>query len=458
MRSIISSRFLLKNDTAAYLYETYAEDMPIIDYHCHLDPKMISENHRFKNLTELLLSEDHYKWRLMRSYGIEEKYITGDGDDREKFIKYAEALAASPGNPLYHWTALELMRYFKIDDALTKENAGEIYDRTLPLFEKEEYTARGFILRSNVKTICTIDDPLDSLEYHKALKKEGFPVQVLPAFRPDKAVNIYKDTFLPYIKKAQIMSYRQLIGWLWDRMNFFEMSGCRMSDFDLEFVPHYVSGISPASVFEKALKGEELTDDEKNAYMYDLMLFFGEENAKRNWAMQLHIGAMRNNGSTMYRELGPDRGFDAMGAPSVSYPLSRYFDALEKKGALPKTIVYSLNPNDFYNLGALIGCFQKGPVRGKMQLGAAWWFSDNKDGIENHIKALSNLGVLGTFIGMLTDSRSFVSYPRHEYFRRILCSILGTWAESGEYPKDYKALGAIIQDICYNNAEKYFMF
>lgn len=405
---IINDNFMLKNETAKRLYHDFAKDMPIIDYHCHLSPKMIAEDYRFKNAYDLFLGGDHYKWRQMRSNGIDENMITGDGDDFEKWCKFAETLPLLIGNPIYHWTALELKRYFDIDEPLNKHTAKQIWNRCNELLQREDFSAKNLIRRSNVKVICTTDDPYDTLEYHEQLK--DFETKVLPAFRPNLA-NIKPD--------------------ITERMDYFHARGCRLSDHAIDAM-----------------------DDQ----LIDTLVFLGKEYAKRGWVMQLHIGAMRNNNTRMFEKLGPDTGFDSVNDFMIAENLSKLLNTLEKEDALPKTILYCLNPKDNYVLGTMLGNFQKGPARGKIQFGSGWWFNDNRDGMEEQLKALANLGTLGNFIGMLTDSRSFVSYTRHEYFRRILCNLIGKWVEEGEYPDDNEALREIVEGICYNNAKNYFAF
>ena len=403
---IINDNFLLKNETAIKLYHEFAKDMPIIDYHCHLSPKMIAEDYRFKNAYDLFLGGDHYKWRQMRTMGIDEEYITGSADEYEKWLGFAKTMPYLIGNPLYHWTALELKRYFDIDEPLNENTAKKIWDTVNEKLKGDNFSAKALIRRSNVDVICTTDNPYDSLEYHKQLK--DFESKVLPAFRPD----------LGEIKSD-----------ITDRMDYFHQNGCRLSDHAI---------------------------DEMNDELIEKLVFLGEEYAKRGWVWQLHIGAMRNNNSRMFKQLGPDTGFDSVNDFQIAEGLSKLLDALDKKDMLPKTILYCLNPKDNYVLGTMLGNFQRGPARGKIQFGSGWWFNDNKDGMEQQLKALANLGTLGTFVGMLTDSRSFVSYTRHEYFRRILCNLLGQWVEDGEYPQDFKALEKIIKGICYNNAKEYF--
>lgn len=459
MKTIIHDDFLLQTKTAKELYHAYAEKEPIIDYHCHLDPAWIAEDHRFSDVGELMLSGDHYKWRAMRSFGIDEKYITGDASRKEKFRAFAETVSFAIGNPLYHWTHLELKRYFGIDEALTRESADRVFDTCTAKLREDGYSARGLIERSGVKVVCTTDDPIDTLEYHERIKESGFSVKVLPAFRPDKVVNIHKDTFLPYMEKAGVKTFAELKAWLASRLDHFAAHGCRLADHGLDFIPYAEGAEEEASAaFEKALQKKPLTGNEIRIYMTNLMIFFGREYKKREWCMQIHVGALRNNNTAAYRKLGPDTGFDSINATAPAAPLAKLMDALEITDELPKTILYSLDPNDTYALGALMGCFQKAPFRSKIQLGSAWWFNDQKDGMEAQLKALGNLGVLGAFIGMLTDSRSFISYPRHEYFRRILCNLIGKWVEEGQYPDDREMLGKMISGICYGNAEAYFRF
>ena len=456
MKTIISDGFLLKGKSAEKLYHSFAERMPIIDYHCHLDPRQIALDHKFGDVGELMLGGDHYKWRAMRSHGIREDLITGDAPWREKFRAFASVIPYCIGNPLYHWTHLELKRYFGINEILNPESADRIFDECSARLSSDGYSARGLIAKSNVRVLCTTDDPADSLEYHKAIRDSGFSVKVLPAFRPDKAVNISKDTFLPYIAATGIDSYDALLGWLSARLDHFSEYGCRLSDHGLDRIPFRRGDAS--AVFGKAISGAELTDDETEIYMTELLLFLGAEYSKRGWKMQLHFGTMRNNNSAAYASLGPDTGFDAMRGGDNAYNISRFLDTLSLTGDLPGTVLYSLNPNDLYILGALIGCFQEGGYRSKIQLGSAWWFNDQLDGMEAQLRALANLGVLGDFIGMLTDSRSFISYTRHEYFRRILCGLIGGWVDDGLYPDDEEALREIIEGISYRNAERYFGF
>lgn len=448
--------FMLGSVAARRLYHEYAKDLPIIDYHCHLSPKMIAENRRFKNITELFLGGDHYKWRAMRSYGVDEKYITGDADDYDKFLKWAETLPHCIGNPLYHWTHLELKRYFDIDGALSPKTADKIWKKTNEMLQGDDFTPQSLIARSGVEILCTTDDPADDLEYHRQIRESGFKVRVLPSFRPDKAVEIGRPEFVEYMRGNGIDSFDGLLLWLRSRIEFFHRNGCRLSDHALGLVP-YAEG-NPKAAFDKVMSGQIPDLHEQEVYKTAVLRFCAAEYAARGWAMQLHIGALRNNNSRMFDTLGPDTGFDSINDSGIAEPLSRLLDSLEKEDKLPKTILYNLNPKDNYVLAAMIGNFQKAPYKGKLQFGSGWWFNDQRDGMVAQMRALANLGVLGTFVGMLTDSRSFVSYPRHEYFRRILCDLIGGWVERGEYPKDYQTLGEIVQNICYYNAKNYFEF
>ena len=455
MKTIINDNFILEGEVARKLYKI-ARDLPIIDYHCHLDPKLIAIDYQFDNLGELFLGGDHYKWRMMRSFGIDEEYITGNASYKDKFRAFAKALSFAIGNPLYHWTHLELKAYFGIDESLTEDNADEIYEKCTAMLKTKEFSCRNLIKNSNVEVVCTTDDPIDTLCYHDQIKESGYSVKVLPAFRPDKAVNIHKETFLPYIEKTGVKSYAELKSWLLSRIDFFHEKGCRLSDNGLDFIP-YETG-NAGAIFDKAIKGEALTNEEISAYMTDLLVFFAREYNKRSWCMQIHVGAIRNNNTRMYKKLGPDTGYDSITETNLAENLARLMDALEMTNELPRTILYSLNPKDNYVLGTLMGCFQGSGIGSKIQLGSGWWFNDQKDGMEEQLKALGNLGVLGCFVGMLTDSRSFVSYTRHDYFRRILCNLIGSWVEKGLYPNDEKMLEKIIRGISYENAKNYFNF
>lgn len=453
--SFIHDNFMLHGKTAERLYHTYAKDLPIIDYHCHLSPAMIAENHKFRNITELMLGGDHYKWRAMRSAGVDEEYITGGADDYEKFMKWAETLPLCIGNPLYHWTHLELKRYFGIDETLSPKTADDIWNRCNALLAQDDFRAQELIAKSNVEVVCTTDDPMDSLEYHRALK-DSFSVRVLPAFRPDKAIEISKETFLPYMERMGVSTYAQLRDKMLERIAFFHENGCRISDHALEYVP-FATG-SAEDAFDKAMRGEKLSHWEEDSFKTEMLLLCAGEYTRLGWAMQLHIGALRNNNTPMYEKLGPDTGYDSVNDLCIADGLVRFLDHLESADSLPKTILYTLNPKDNPVLGTVLGCYQKAPFYGKLQFGSGWWFNDTHDGMIGQMTSLASLGVLATFIGMLTDSRSFVSYPRHEYFRRILCNLVGGWVDAGEYPEDEEYLAKIIRGICYENAKQYFGF
>lgn len=450
----INKDFMLHSETAKKLFHEYAENLPIIDYHCHLSPKQIAENYQFKNAYDLFLGGDHYKWRQMRSNGIEERYITGDADDYDKFRMFAKTLPLLIGNPLYHWTHLELARYFGIEETLNENTCKQIWDKCNEMLEREDFKAQALIKRSDVEVICTTDDPADDLKYHKALK--DFSTKVLPTFRPDKCVEIGKEPFMDYIKAIGVATFDELLEWLTSRIGYFAQVGCKLSDHGVEYVP-FATGDASA-VFDKKMKGQALTVNEEDIYKTAVIRHCAKEYARRGWTLQIHMGAIRNNNSEMYKKLGPDTGFDSIHDYPVAANLSKLLDSLEAEDMLPKTILYSLNPKDNYVLATMLGNFQKAPTAAKIQLGSGWWFNDQRDGMEAQMKALANLGILGKFIGMLTDSRSFVSYPRHEYFRRIMCNLIGSWVENGEYPEDYDALKTIVEGISYKNAKEYFNF
>ena len=451
--SFINDNFMLKGKSARKLY-SMVKDLPIIDYHCHLQPKILAENKHFRNAFDLFLSGDHYKWRQIRSHGVDEELITGNGSDYDKFLAFAKTMPMLLGNPMYHWTHLELKRYFGIDKPLCEETAKEIWDKCNECLKKDEFRPQELILRSGVEVVCTTDAPEDTLEYHAALK--DFPVKILPTFRPDKAVEIGKETFVPYINQIGVKSYDELVQFIRDRIEFFDSMGCRLSDHALEYVP-FAEGC-PKTAFDKRMAGEELTEKEIDSFKTALLKVCAEEYTKRSWAMQLHIGALRNNNRKMYEKLGPDTGYDSTNDLEIAEKLAAFLNCLEVDDVLPKTIIYTLNPKDNYVIGTMIGCFQKGPIAGKIQFGSGWWFNDQRDGMEAQMCALANLGMLSHFVGMLTDSRSLVSYTRHEYFRRILCNLIGKWVDEGEYPKDWPMLKKIVSGICYDNAKEYFNF
>jgi glucuronate isomerase len=464
MKTFINDDFMLHNPTATILYHNYAEQMPIFDYHCHLNPQDILENRQFGDLAELWLAGDHYKWRLMRASGIDEKYITGDADNYQKFLKWAQTVPKCIGNPIYHWTHLELKRYFGVDELLSPESAPAIWQTCNEKLTQKDFYTRGLIERFHVKIICTTDDPTDSLSAHKALYEDKtFDVKVLPTFRPDKALHIENDGFMEWIAKlaetsnTTIDSFGALKAALEKRANYFKSIGCKVADQsfgspDFSFGTEYEA----EAAFEKALYGKSLTSRETGVYQRQLMLFLGRLYNKYGFVMQLHFGVIRNTNSRMFRSKGPDTGFDSIGTGTSADSLAALFDSLEITGELPKTVVYSLDENDNAKIASVIGCFQNGDCAGKIQLGAAWWYNDHRDGMLSQMKTLGNIGLLGSFIGMLTDSRSFLSYTRHEYFRRILSNLIGTWAENGEILLDVDFLGSMIKDICYNNAVRYF--
>ena len=458
--------FLLETETAQKLYHEYAAKMPILDYHCHINPQEIAEDRKFENITQVWLGGDHYKWRQMRSNGVEEKYITGDASDREKFQKWAETLEKAIGNPLYHWSHLELQRYFGYYGALNGETAEEVWNLCNAKLQEDGMSARNLIRQSNVTLVCTTDDPVDSLEWHeKIAADESFEVQVLPAWRPDKAMNLEKPDYLDYLKKLEevsevkIDSFAALIQALKVRMDYFAARGCSVSDHGLEYVMYApASAEEIEAIFAKRLRGENVSRQDELQFKTVYMVALGREYHKKNWVMQLHYGVKRDNNSAIFRKLGPDAGIDCINNYAPSSEMADYLNALASTDELPKTILYSLNPTDNAAIGTIIGCFQSEETRGKIQQGSAWWFNDNKQGMIDQMTSLANLGLLGNFIGMLTDSRSFLSYTRHEYFRRIVCNLIGGWVENGEYPADEKVLGRMVQDISYNNAVRYFGF
>ncbi len=466
MKDFMDKNFMLETETAVKLYHEYSKDLPIIDYHCHLNPKEICENRQFKNITEIMLGGDHYKWRAMRSNAIPEDYMTGDKDDFEKFLAFAKTLKWAVGNPLYHWTHLELRRFFGIDLILNEENAREIYDLANKKIKEEGFSAHKFIKMSNVEIICTTDDPCDSLEYHIRIREEGkLDTKVLPTFRPDKAYEINSENFIPYMELLgnvcgrKITSFAELKAALAERIEFFDKQGCRLSDHALAGVPYAeITEADGEEIFKKALAGQEVSKEEEEGYKTLMLGFFASEYTKRGWAMQLHIGAVRNNNSKMYKKLGPDTGFDSINDLCIAEPLAKLLDSFACNDALPKTILYTLNPKDNYVLGTMLGNFQGTEAPSKIQFGSGWWFNDQRDGMTEQMKSLANLGLLGRFVGMLTDSRSFMSYTRHEYFRRIMCNLIGGWVEKGEYPADFNVLSDIIRGISYENAKNYFKF
>ena len=466
MKAFMDKDFLLESKIAKKLFHGYAKDLPIIDYHCHLVPQEIAEDITYENLTQLWLYADHYKWRFMRSMGVEEKYCTGDASDYEKFLKYAEAIGFAIGNPLYHWTHLELQRFFGIKTPLSAKTADEIWNKTCEMLKSPEFSSKNLIRRSNVEAVCTTDDPADDLKYHEQIAADkNFATKVLPTFRPDNAIAIEKDTFPAYINKLgesagiEIKCFNCVKNALKKRMEFFKAHGCKLSDHGLSTAVYNPCTDEEASeILKKAMAGEALTECEIAKYKTAVLLFLGEEYAKNDFTMQLHFGPIRNNNTRLFNALGADKGFDSIDDLELAQPLSRFLDALEVKDALPKTILYALNPKDNYVIGTMLGNFQDGSIKGKIQFGSGWWFNDQLDGMKKQMTDLAALGALAAFVGMLTDSRSFTSYPRHEYFRRIMCNLIGKMVDNGEFPADMEILGKMVSDISYYNAKNYFKF
>lgn len=466
MKDFMDKDFLLDTEVAKKLFHDYAENMPVCDYHCHLSPKEIYENKAPESITQLWLSGDHYKWRAMRSCGVEERFCTGDASDKEKFEKFAYTLQYCIGNPLYHWAHLELQRYFGIYTPLNAKTANEIFEKANHTIQTGDFRPRSLITKSNVKVVCTTDDPVDDLKYHKRLKNiEDFDCLVLPSFRPDKALNAHLDGFAEYINELgkaadiKIRSYKDVIAALLKRADYFHAAGCRVSDQAFDYPPYAVAGEDEIEdIFRRAMQGEEISLSQCDKYRTPVLLALGEKYSELGWAMEIHIGAMRNNNTLMFNKIGADTGFDSVGDCEIAQPLSRFLDALNKNNKLPKTILFNLNDKDNTVLGTMLGNFQSADAESKIQFGPAWWFLDTMDGMKNQMKTLGNLGVLGKFIGMETDSRSFTSYARHEYFRRIMCALIGKWVTDGWYAYDEDILKEIVQGICYNNAIEYFNF
>lgn len=466
MKAFMDRDFLLSNPTAVKLYHEYAEVTPILDYHCHINPKEIAEDRKFDNITQVWLGGDHYKWRYMRSCGVDEKYITGDASDKEKFLKWAEVLGKAIGNPLYHWSHLELQRYFNFHKPLNKNTAEEAWEVCNAALAQDDMSARNIIRRSNVTLLCTTDDPIDDLHFHKEIAEDtSFDVKVLPAFRPDKAMNIEKENYLDYLSQLEksagisIHSFKDLKKALADRMDYFAEMGCTVSDHGLEYVM-YEPGTEEQieKIFAKRLKGDIPSRGEELRFKTEFLLYVSREYAKRNWVLQLHYGVKRDNNVKQFKLLGPDTGYDCIQNKTSAAELADFLNALAVTDELPKTIIYSLNPIDNAYIGTILGCFQNSEAVAKIQQGSAWWFNDHKIGMQDQMASLASLGNLSGFVGMLTDSRSFLSYTRHEYFRRILCNYIGTLVENGEFPEDYEILGEIVKDISYNNAVRYFKF
>ena len=475
MKPFMDKDFLLETETAKHLFHDYAEHMPLVDYHCHISPREIYENRRFENLTEVWLGGrqsdgsyfgDHYKWRVMRSNGVSEDYITGDKPAYERYLKFVEALQMAIGNPMYHWCNLELRQFFGYNKPLTVENAQEAWDFCADKLQNDPaLTVRGIIEKANVAMIGTTDDPIDSLEWHEKIAADPtITVKVCPSFRPDKAINIQKPGFVEYIGKLaqsvgkeSLESAQAVMDALVERLEFFAGLGCRASDHGLDHIPFRPAGTQEINaVYQKALRGETLSLEETEKYQTAVLLCLGKAYHRLGIAMQIHYSCLRNMNTRMYRRLGPDTGFDMIAQNTCGGDIASFLSALDETGECPKTILYSLNPADNEQLGTMIGCFQSDEVPGKIQHGSAWWFNDTKSGMEDQMRSLANLGLLGNFVGMLTDSRSFLSYARHDYFRRIFCNLVGNWVENGEYPNIEESLKKIVEGVSYQNAARYF--
>ena len=473
MKAFMDADFMLYNETAKHLFHDYAESLPIIDYHCHISPQEIYEDRRYNNIAEIWLGGkqsnggyfgDHYKWRVMRSNGVSEDKVTGDAEPFEKFLEFAKALEMAIGNPMYHWSHLELKKYFGINEPLTEENAKEIWDKTSEMLKNDpDLSVRGIIRKSNVAFIGTTDDPIDTLEWHEKLAKEDLGFQVCPSYRPDKAINITKDGFADYIKKLaksvgkeSLNSAQEVCDALNERLDFFKAHGCKASDHGIDYVMFRKGSDAEAdAAFKKVMNGESITTEEAEIYQTKVLTSLARKYHKENVVMEIHYSCTRNVNEKMFRLQGPDTGYDMIAKSNCYDQLAELFSELNKTDELPKTIVFSLDHNDFNQITTCLGTFQSDEVPGKMQLGAAWWFLDSRDGMEEQMRSLGNLGLLGNFVGMLTDSRSFLSYTRHDYFRRIACNLIGKWVEDGEYPNNEKSLKKIVEGISYNNAKRY---
>lgn len=464
MKKFMDENFLLSSETAKILFHKYAKDMPIIDYHCHIPPREIAENKNYDSITTLWLAGDHYKWRLMRANGIDEKYITGDASDYDKFLAFASALEGAVGNPLYHWSHLELQRYFGIDEELNQESAKRIFEACNAKLQNGELGAHKIIKDSNVACVGTTDDPVDDLQWHRKIREDGAVTGVvIPTFRPDQLFQVDGTLFSAYVKQLSAVSNREikqvkdLFEVLSARMDWFDEMGCKSSDHGMEEIPYVIVDDSEIErLFVRLVNGEIISEAEKNAFVTALMLFLGKEYAKRGWVMQLHFGVVRNTNEKMFNAIGKDTGFDRIRGNVSVDGLAKYLNHLDRENALPKTILYSLDPNDNAVLDVLCGCFSETGVKGKVQHGAAWWFNDHLPGMREHLEDLASRGLLSSFVGMLTDSRSMLSYTRHEYFRRILCEFVGNKVENGEFAWNEERLGKMVQDISYNNAKEYF--
>jgi len=461
--SFIHDEFLLQTRTARRLYHQFAEKEAIFDYHCHLSPRDIAENRQFKNLFEIWLEGDHYKWRAMRANGVSEKFCTGDADPFAKFQAWAATVPHTLRNPLYHWTHLELKRYFGIDDLLDEESAARIWKKANAQLATPELTTQGILKKFNVSALCTTDDPVDDLSHHLAIAASNLNTRVYPAFRPDKALAVHDSAkFNPWVESLAAVSDTDIadldsfLTALRQRHDFFHAQGCRLSDHGLnQCYADFCSDKIASAIFDKARKGRAVSSEEHAQFASFIMLFFGKLDAERGWTKQLHVGALRNNNTRLLRQIGPDTGFDSIGDFPQASSLAGYLDRLDRENALPRTIIYNNNPADNYVFATMIGNFQDGTIPGKVQFGAGWWFLDQREAMEWQLNALSNIGLLSRFVGMVTDSRSFMSYPRHEYFRRVLCNLLGRDIENGEIPEDETLLGPMIRNICFSNARNY---
>ncbi len=464
MKQFLDEHFLLDTATAQKLYHDYAKHMPIIDYHCHLSPQQIATDQQFQNLSQVWLSGDHYKWRAMRTNGVDESYCTGDKTDKQKFDQWAATVPYTLRNPLYHWTHLELQRYFNVHEILNADTATKVYDTCTTLLQTKEYSVKNLLRKMNVALVCTTDDPVDSLEFHIQLKNDGFEIPILPAFRPDQAMNVSSaPNFNSYVKKLESVSgisvstFDDFLYALQSRHDFFASVGCRVSDHGLEeMYAEDFTGSEIDTIFHKIHSGKELNDTEQRKFKSAMLIHFAEWDWEKGWVQQFHLGALRNNNVRRLQQLGPDTGWDSIGDFSQAKALAAFLTKLDTDNKLAKTIIYNLNPADNEVMATMIGNYNDGSVAGKIQFGSAWWFLDQKDGMIKQLNALSNMGLLSRFVGMLTDSRSFLSYPRHEYFRRILCNLFGNEIENGEMPNDIEWVGKVIQDICYYNARNYF--
>ena len=464
MKAFLNEHFLLQGPTASRLYHDYAASMPIIDYHCHLSPQLISEDVRFENLTQAWLQGDHYKWRAMRAQGVPERFITGQGSDEEKFFHWAATVPYTVRNPLFHWTHLELQRYFGIDRLLNPQSAPEIYAACNEQLSTPAFSVRNLLRSVKVKLVCTTDDPVDSLEHHRRLREDGFEIPVLPAFRPDRAMQVEDplvfNGYLAQLEAASgcsVSSYQDFLTALKQRHDYFHQNGCTVSDHGLEQI--YAEEYSAAEIklfFDRLRQGIPLDESQQRQFKSALLVEFAGWDWEKGWVQQFHLGALRNNNSRMLATLGPDTGWDSIGDFAQGRSLSRFLNRLDKNNQLARTILYNLNPADNALMATMTGNFNDGSVPGKIQWGSAWWFLDQKDGMIKQLNALSNMGLLSRFVGMLTDSRSFLSFPRHEYFRRVLCNLFGQEMENGELPMDLDWMGGIIQDICFRNAREYF--